>query len=417
MKWSFALIFFIGIVYCDNKLLDLQNLPDLSKLPDIEDVVKDKCRQNGGEKAFSHLKDVALEFKNYVAKNFQPDIIEKEIEAKSKTGSLDEVFKKYCDLKPEILKYAHKVGNAVVDCLANDEKPTFKLAENITEGLLDFICDKDGERIALFIVEDGFTCFTSKSEALKKCNYGPVGHHNISSLDEVPSFKVTKEGCNNYKKLQECVLETLEQCTLGYDILATGGGPSKKPTLDPVLQVVEDAASSLDVSITCPWHSTALLEIADTERKCIPLLLLSSHSDEFAPSFETPTAMSKSRNRRSIAVASVSKEKDARVQKLHQATEQQELLFNLQKQILEEELQRAVEERAAAKKKAELEFQNAAEILDQKLKKEIEERAALKKKSESQVRQATAECELALLKLRSKLKETVNILICGEKSY
>ncbi|KAF5304254.1 hypothetical protein FQA39_LY09781 [Lamprigera yunnana] len=89
---------------------------------------------------------------------------------------------------------------------------------------------------------------------------------------------------------------------------------------------------------------------------------------------ETPTAMSKRRNRRSIAVASVSKETNARLQKLHQATEQQELLFNLRKQILEEELQRA-----AAKKKAELEFQKAAEILDQKLKKEIEKKAALKK--------------------------------------
>ncbi|KAF5287907.1 hypothetical protein FQA39_LY04081 [Lamprigera yunnana] len=84
------------------------------------------------------------------------------------------------------------------------------------------------------------------------------------------------------------------------------------------------------------------------------------------------------KQRRSIAVVSVSKENGARVQKLHQATEQQELLYNLQQQILEE-LQRAVEERVAAKKKAELEFPKTAKILDQKLKKKIEERAALKK--------------------------------------
>ncbi|KAF5291065.1 hypothetical protein FQA39_LY14498 [Lamprigera yunnana] len=102
----------------------------------------------------------------------------------------------------------------------------------------------------------------------------------------------------------------------------------------------------------CYLHISELIVLnevftADTERKCIPLPLPSSHSDEVAPSFETPTAISKPRNRRSIAVASVSKEKDARVQKLHQATEQQELLFNLRKQTLEEELQRAIEERAA----------------------------------------------------------------------
>ncbi|KAF5281800.1 hypothetical protein FQA39_LY05014 [Lamprigera yunnana] len=200
------------------------------------------------------------------------------------------------------------------------------------------------------------------------------------------------------------------------DILATGGGPSQKPTLDPVLQVVEDAAPSLDISITCPWDSTALFEIernearckptedivgelvigatvsmckfcylrilelivlnevftADTERKCIPLPLPSHIQMKLQhPVIETPTAMSKLRNRRSIAVASVSKEKDARVQKLNQATEQQELLFNLRKQILEEELQREVDERAAAKKKAELKFQKAAETLDQKLKRKL----------------------------------------------
>ncbi|KAF5286452.1 hypothetical protein FQA39_LY16302 [Lamprigera yunnana] len=127
---------------------------------------------------------------------------------------------------------------------------------------------------------------------------------------------------------------------LRYEILATGGAPSKKPTLDPVLQVVEDAAPSLDVSITCPWDSTALFEIERSEARSKPT--------EGIVGVETPTTRSKPKNRRSIAIASVSKEKDAGVQKLHRATEQQQLLFNLRKQILEEELQRAVEERAAA---------------------------------------------------------------------
>ncbi|KAF5277064.1 hypothetical protein FQA39_LY06302 [Lamprigera yunnana] len=88
--------------------------------------------------------------------------------------------------------------------------------------------------------------------------------------------------------------------------------------------IIIELASSVAIGTT--------VSMSDTERKCIPLPPSSSHSDEIASSFsiETPTAMSKPRNR-SIAVASVSK-----VQKLHQATEQQEPLFNLRKQILEE---------------------------------------------------------------------------------
>ncbi|KAF5283562.1 hypothetical protein FQA39_LY17308 [Lamprigera yunnana] len=121
--------------------------------------------------------------------------------------------------------------------------------------------------------------------------------------------------------------------------------------------IIIELASSIVIGAT--------VSMSDTERKCIPLPLPSSHSDEVAhhPVIKTPTAKpSKPRNRRSIVVASVSKEKDARVQKLHQATEQQKLLFNLQKQILE--LQRVVEERAAAKKKAELKFDKPQQSVD-----------------------------------------------------
>ncbi|KAF5272329.1 hypothetical protein FQA39_LY07930 [Lamprigera yunnana] len=96
--------------------------------------------------------------------------------------------------------------------------------------------------------------------------------------------------------------------------------------------IIIEFASSVVIGVIVSMFFTT-----DTERKCIPLPLPSSHSDEVAPSFETPTAMSKPRNRRSIAVASVSKEKDARVQKLHHATKQQELLFNLRKLLLEED--------------------------------------------------------------------------------
>lgn len=43
-------------------------------------------------------------------------------------------------------------------------------------------------------------------------------------------------------------------------MLATGGGPPKKPDLDPVLQVIEDAASNADIEIVCKWDSTAIFE-------------------------------------------------------------------------------------------------------------------------------------------------------------
>lgn len=51
-----------------------------------------------------------------------------------------------------------------------------------------------------------------------------------------------------------------ETTALRHSMLATGGGPPKKPALDPVLQIVEEAAPNLDVTVSCSWDSTATFE-------------------------------------------------------------------------------------------------------------------------------------------------------------
>ncbi|KAK4875011.1 hypothetical protein RN001_011433 [Aquatica leii] len=218
MKSICVLLLFVGAVYCNTNLVDFNHIPDLSAIPGadydaIEGLVKDKCKKNGGNNAFKNLQDSVIELKNYVEKNFESNVITKEIEDASKTGSLDEVFKKYCDLKPEVMKHAHKLGGSIESCLEDDEKVIFKIAENITEGLIDFACDKDGERIALFIVEDGFTCIASKSEALQKCGADVATPKMPTTFDKIPTLAVTKQECDDYKKVQECVLNVLETCS------------------------------------------------------------------------------------------------------------------------------------------------------------------------------------------------------------
>ncbi|KAK9679614.1 Myb/SANT-like DNA-binding domain [Popillia japonica] len=54
---------------------------------------------------------------------------------------------------------------------------------------------------------------------------------------------------------------------LRHRMLATGGGPpEKKPQLDPVLEMVEDAAPYMDQSLICNWDSTALFEQENAEK-------------------------------------------------------------------------------------------------------------------------------------------------------
>ncbi|CAH1106874.1 unnamed protein product [Psylliodes chrysocephalus] len=50
-------------------------------------------------------------------------------------------------------------------------------------------------------------------------------------------------------------------------MLLTGGGPVKKPTPDPVLDFVEDAAPNMDITVTCPFDSSVVFENVVAEAK------------------------------------------------------------------------------------------------------------------------------------------------------
>lgn len=74
--------------------------------------------------------------------------VQEELEEAKKTGSMDEVFAKYCKKIPDVMSCVKKVNEAVKECLEDKEKDSLKILSNITESLLDFACFKDGDRIA-----------------------------------------------------------------------------------------------------------------------------------------------------------------------------------------------------------------------------------------------------------------------------
>lgn len=74
--------------------------------------------------------------------------VQEELEVAKKTGSMDEVFAKYCKKIPDVMLCVKNVTNAVKPCLEDKEKDSLKILSNITESLLDFACFKDGDRIA-----------------------------------------------------------------------------------------------------------------------------------------------------------------------------------------------------------------------------------------------------------------------------
>lgn len=74
--------------------------------------------------------------------------VQEELQEAKKTGSMDEVFAKYCKKIPDIMGCVKNVTEAFKPCLEDKEKDSLKILSNITESLLDFACYKDGDRIA-----------------------------------------------------------------------------------------------------------------------------------------------------------------------------------------------------------------------------------------------------------------------------
>ena len=209
MRCIIGVLLLVAFASCDDNPFGNFNLSISAS--DIENAVVKTCEENGGKNAFADLKNSVLDLVKYGESNFNLEQIQNEIEESSKAGALDEVFKKYCDLRSKSLGYIHKIGDSVAACLTEDERPVFKLVVNITSSLLNFVCDKDGERIALFIAEGGFECFKSEMEELQKCS-DVISDKIPTDLHKIPKLEVTKKECNEYKTFQGCVVEKLGKC-------------------------------------------------------------------------------------------------------------------------------------------------------------------------------------------------------------
>ncbi|KAF5269704.1 hypothetical protein FQA39_LY08627 [Lamprigera yunnana] len=188
------------------------NVPNFDELATVENAFKEKCNKNGGDDAFKSLKIAATDSQAYFNKNFEISTIKKEIEEARKTGSMDEVFQKYCNKRPEYASYTNKVFNAVEACLTDVEKPIFKLGVNVTENIVSFLCEKDGDRLGMFIAEDGLVCLNQKGEGLQKCGVDTLGKKLPTTFNKIPTLAITKEQCDDYKAIQKCAVKVLEGC-------------------------------------------------------------------------------------------------------------------------------------------------------------------------------------------------------------
>ncbi|KYN37802.1 Interferon-related developmental regulator 1 [Trachymyrmex septentrionalis] len=158
-----------------------------------------------------------------------------EMEKYKPTGDLDIVFREYCSKRQSMRTCVSNFTNTIEVCLDEKMRENKKIVMNITDSLLEFVCYKEGDRIALFISAGGPECFESKTQEVLDCankTFGnvstspkldfPFGSESFSAWEFSPkecSLSVREEETyvclmhyRDINKFQTCVVAELEKC-------------------------------------------------------------------------------------------------------------------------------------------------------------------------------------------------------------
>lgn len=200
---------------------ELKNL-NTSALPieQTKNLFKEKCMKNGGANAFENAERAQVEMVHCVQSLINIQELQAEMEKYKPTGDLDIVFKSYCNKRNILRACVNNFTDTINHCLDEKEKENKNIVLNITDSLLEFICFKEGDRIALFISAGGPECLQSKQEAIQNCanntysGYVPKTNpsNNLIELDSLPALIFGPKECRDMTSFQACIVTELEKC-------------------------------------------------------------------------------------------------------------------------------------------------------------------------------------------------------------
>ncbi|RVE52499.1 hypothetical protein evm_002893, partial [Chilo suppressalis] len=131
---------------------ELEGKVDKTQLEGLQNqtlpAIKKKCEENGGPAAYDNVKKAYENFATCLKALVDPTKLQEEIELAKPNGQVDEVFKSYCAKTPEFKKCFKNMTEAVKPCFSQKERENLKTVYNVTEQVAEFICFKEGDRIA-----------------------------------------------------------------------------------------------------------------------------------------------------------------------------------------------------------------------------------------------------------------------------
>lgn len=189
-------------------------------LADLQRVLEQKCRKASSEgeaaKLSNNIQQAASELVECVTGLVNITQVLDEVEKARPRGDLDVVFETYCLRLPNVTSCMRDFNEALLPCLTREERAHNAVMQRIVNKLLDFVCYKNGDQIALFIAEQGPECLEQHKDNVGTCLQNTFGHYlpsqlNVSQL-EVPELVLGTKQCVELHDFEACVVRHLETC-------------------------------------------------------------------------------------------------------------------------------------------------------------------------------------------------------------
>lgn len=189
-------------------------------LQNIKDMLHEKCSKVVGEdrgtELLNELETGIMTLTECIGDIVNYTAIQGEIAEASPNGELDVVFNKYCAKKNDVLTCVETFNNKLTDCLDQEERESQSVFMRMIRKLLDFVCHKGGDQIALFIAEKGPECLQEHRDNIQQClnttltPYLPA--EGLDSVKTVPKLVLTQKQCGDIRNLETCIVNHLETC-------------------------------------------------------------------------------------------------------------------------------------------------------------------------------------------------------------
>ncbi|XP_068226840.1 27 kDa glycoprotein-like isoform X2 [Palaemon carinicauda] len=192
--------------------------PDITGPDDIEQIGdwKDRCRTRVGEQAVKDIEESQKNILPCITKIIKWDKLQHEINKSIPNGQLDLVFKKYCGRRESLMQCVEDMFAKLDVCMDEQERHDLNITRAAIDAGLDFVCYKDGDRIALFMGEKGGECVKSQRDNIQNCIEEKVP--KVKEIEDDPfsisinELTINEENCKKVNTMHQCIVEWTEKC-------------------------------------------------------------------------------------------------------------------------------------------------------------------------------------------------------------